>query len=221
MKRKRPPRPETHKKKSDLRETGKKVMKLNSLISQIRMNFKRHRIMEAVTLSEARVYVGTYNKYNSGSLFGKWLDLSDYSDKDEFLEACRELHEDEQDPEFMFQDIEDIPEALISESWLSDKFFELRDAIEKLSETEQEAFFVWCDHHNSDISEEDADDLVSSFEDEYQGEYKDEEDYAYQIVEECYELPEFAKTYFDYSAFARDLFMTDYWMDNGFVFRCA
>ena len=177
--------------------------------------------MEAVTLSEARVYVGTYNKYNNGSLFGKWLDLSDYSDKDEFLEACRELHKDEQNPEFMFQDIEDIPEALISESWLSDKFFELRDAIEKLSETEQEAFFVWCDHHNSDISEADADDLVSSFEDEYQGEYKDEEDYAYEIVEQCYELPEFAKTYFDYSAFARDLFMTDYWMDNGFVFRCA
>ena len=36
--------------------------------------------METVTLSEARVYVGTYNKYNSGALFGKWLDLSDYSD---------------------------------------------------------------------------------------------------------------------------------------------
>ena len=72
--------------------------------------------MEAVTLSEARVYVGTYNKYNSGSLFGKWLDLSDYSDKDEFMEACRELHKDDQDPEFMFQDYENIPEALISES---------------------------------------------------------------------------------------------------------
>lgn len=183
--------------------------------------FKNTEVMEAVTLSEARVYVGTYNKYNNGSLFGKWLDLSDYSDKDEFLEACRELHKDEEDPELMFQDIENIPEALISESWLSEKFFELRDAIEKLSETEQEAFFVWCDHHNSDISEEDADDLVSSFEDEYQGEYKDEEDYAYEIVEECYDLPEFAKTYFDYEKFARDLFMCDYWFDDGFVFRAA
>ena len=91
-------------------------MKLNSLTSQIRINFKRHRIMEAVTLSEARVYVGTYNKYNNGSLFGKWLDLSDYSDKDEFLEVCRELHKDDQDPEFMFQDYENIPEAFISES---------------------------------------------------------------------------------------------------------
>ena len=117
------------------------------------VNNLNSKIMDAVTLSEARVYVGTYNKYNNGSLFGKWLDLSDYSGKDEFLEACRELHEDEQDPELMFQDIENIPEALISESWLSDKFFEFRDAIEKLSETQQEAFFVWCDHHNSDISE--------------------------------------------------------------------
>ena len=75
--------------------------------------------METVTLSEARVYVGTYNKYNSGSLFGKWLDLFDYWDKDEFMEACRELHKDDQDPELMFQDYENIPEALISESWLS------------------------------------------------------------------------------------------------------
>ena len=47
--------------------------------------FKNTEVMEAVTLSEARVYVGTYNKYNNGSLFGKWLDLSDYSDKDEFF----------------------------------------------------------------------------------------------------------------------------------------
>jgi len=62
--------------------------------------------MEAATLSEARVYVGTYGKYNNGSLFGAWLDLSDYSDKEDFYEACRELHKDEEDAEYMFQDWE-------------------------------------------------------------------------------------------------------------------
>ena len=46
--------------------------------------------MEAKVLSEAKVYVGTYVKYNNGSLSGAWLDLSDYSDKEEFYEACRE-----------------------------------------------------------------------------------------------------------------------------------
>ena len=44
--------------------------------------------MDADDLLEAKIYVGTYRKYNEGSLFGKWLTLSDYSDKDEFYEAC-------------------------------------------------------------------------------------------------------------------------------------
>ena len=72
-----------------------------------------------------------------------------------------------------------------------------------------------------DLGEEDADDLVRDFQDEYQGQYNDEEDFAYEIIEECYELPDFAKTYFDYEKFARDLFMCDYWFDDGFVFRAA
>ena len=51
--------------------------------------------------------------------------------------------------------------------------------------------------------------------------FRSEEDFAYEIIEECYNLPEFAKTYFDYEKFARDLFMCDYWFDDGFVFRAA
>ena len=177
--------------------------------------------MGATTLSAARVYVGTYGKYNAGSLFGEWLDLSDYSDKEEFYDACRELHKDEEDAEFMFQDWENVPENLIGESWLSENFFALRDVVEDLDDTEQEAFFVWCNYKSRDFSNEDADDLVRNFQNEFLGEYEDEEDFAYKYVEECYELPEFAKTYFDYEKFARDLFMCDYWMDEGFVFRAA
>ena len=158
--------------------------------------------MEAKVLSEAKIYVGTYVKYNNGSLSGAWLDLSDYSDKEEFYEACRELHKDEEDAEYMFQDWENVPEGLIDESWISENFFALRDAVE-------------------DLSEEDADDLIKAFQDEYIGQYDDEEDFAYEIVDECYDLPEFAKTYFDYEKFARDLFMCEYWFDDGFVFRAA
>lgn len=96
--------------------------------------------MEAATLSEARVYVGTYGKYNNGSLFGAWLDLSDYSDKEDFYEACRELHKDEEDVEYMFQDWENVPENLIGESWISENFFTLRDAVEKLGEPNRKPF---------------------------------------------------------------------------------
>ena len=98
--------------------------------------------MEATTLSAASVYVGTYGKYNNGSLSGAWLDLSDYSDKEEFYEACRELHKDEEDAEYMFQDWENVPESLIGESWISENFFALRDAVEDLSDTEQEAYLT-------------------------------------------------------------------------------
>lgn len=50
------------------------------------------------------IYVGTYHKYNCGSIAGKWLNLTEYSSKEEFYEACKELHSDEEDAEFMFQD---------------------------------------------------------------------------------------------------------------------
>lgn len=65
----------------------------------------------------------------------------------------------------------------------------------------------------------DAKDLVNEFKDSYVGEYEDEEAFAYQIVNEMYDLPEFAKTYFDYKKFAGDLFIDGYCFDNGFVFQ--
>ncbi len=63
-----------------------------------------------------RLYVGTYAKYNSGSIDGAWLDLDDYADREDFLRACAELHKDESDPELMFQDFENFPREWYSES---------------------------------------------------------------------------------------------------------
>ncbi len=88
-----------------------------------------------IITSEARVYVGTYAKYNGGSIFGQWLTLSDYADKEEFYTTCRELHNDEEDPEFMFQDFENIPNGLIGECWISDSIFEVLEALGDMDET--------------------------------------------------------------------------------------
>lgn len=170
-------------------------------------------------LSEARIYVGTYAKYNNGSIYGKWLDLSDYSDKEEFYDACHQLHSDEEDAEYMFQDWENIPSGLIAESWISNNLFEVIEAIWDLNENEQEAFYIWLNDGSHDIDTDDISGLIDSFHNDYIGEYKDEEDYAYEVVEQCYELPEFAKNYFDYEKFAHDLFLGDYWFDSGYVFR--
>ena len=65
---------------------------------------------------ENKIYVGTYYKYNCGSIAGAWIDLENLT-KDEFYQKCKELHKGEQDPEFMFQDFEcdEIFKGMISE----------------------------------------------------------------------------------------------------------
>ena len=72
-----------------------------------------------------KVYVGTYAKYNAGSIAGAWLNLADYEDKAAFFEACRKLHSDEHDPELMFQDWEGLASAAVSECDIEDAAFEL------------------------------------------------------------------------------------------------
>lgn len=54
----------------------------------------------------------------------------------------------------------------------------------------------------------------------YQGKFDSEEEFAEHIFDElyAYEMPDFARRYFDYEAFARDLFMGDYTFVDGYVF---
>jgi antirestriction protein len=67
-------------------------------------------------MDEPALYCGTYAKYNNGSIAGKWLRLRKYKTAEEFLQACKELHKDEDDPEFMFQDYEHMPRQFYGES---------------------------------------------------------------------------------------------------------
>lgn len=169
-------------------------------------------------ISEASVYVGTYAKYNDGSIFGMWLKLSDYSDRGEFYEACAKLHSDEEDPEYMFQDYENIPKGLVGESWLSENTFEVLEAIGNLDTNDQEAFLIWCDNGHVDISQGDIEDQISDFQSAYIAYYGSEEDFARELVQERNDLSDFAKEYFDYEAYAHDLFCGSYWSTDGHVF---
>lgn len=124
-----------------------------------------------------RVYVGTYAKYNSGSIEGAWLDLEDYTDKDGFLEACADLHKDEQDPEFMFQDMQDIPEGLASESSIEEKLW---DWI-ALDEQDRELVMVYVEAGGEfDIEEA---------RDRFQGTANSGADFAENLAEEVGEVP--------------------------------
>lgn len=81
-------------------------------------------------MKSAKVYVGTYKKYNSGSLAGGWLSLADFSDYDAFLAACRKLHSDENDAEFLIEDTEGFPDGLDVTEWLyEDDFNDIKEAM--------------------------------------------------------------------------------------------
>lgn len=82
-------------------------------------------------MSMAKCYVGTYGKYNEGNLAGKWLDLNDYPTYKDFCAACRELHKNECDPEFMIQDWEGLPDGFAATEWISEKDFnDIKEALQ-------------------------------------------------------------------------------------------
>lgn len=163
---------------------------------------------------EPSVYVGTYGKYNEGSLCGLWIDLSSFSDYDDFIDFCKAIHADEDDPELMAQDFEGFPRQWYNEGFMDEEDF---DHIQEYTEL--------CDKYDVDAVDdymEFADEL-DNFEEAYCGEWDSEEDFARHIVEECYDLEKRMgdlSQYFDYEAFGRDLFMWDYNMGaNNHVFR--
>lgn len=144
----------------------------------------------------SQVYVGTYKKYNNGSLGGDWLDLTDYDGIDEFYAACLELHDDEQDPELMFQDWEDIPAAFIGESTIDEKVWDWL----KLSDEERNTVAIYMEEVDGNAPIDEALEC-------YEGEHESEESWAIDFWDQTgmfNEVPEFAQSYIDYEQFARD-----------------
>lgn len=162
--------------------------------------------MEAPSL-----YVGTYAKYNAGSIAGEWVNLTDFSDYEDFISYCRDIHSDEQDAELMFQDYENIPSAMYDECGITED--EFNSIIEMYNHPDREAAFTYYDY----FGEWD----LRKFEDRFCGEWDTELDYAYHIVDECYNLDKELGSlayYFDYDKFSRDLFAYDYLFLEGYVF---
>ena len=167
------------------------------------------------------IYVGTYAKYNNGSLHGAWLELSDYSNYDELLQAMQELHQDEQDPEFMIQDYECseffIKQKLISECHISADIYEIAEQINGSDYDLEviEAYAECMSYYHKDVS-----DLLESLSDSYYGEYSSDEDFAQTTLEQDGSIPENLPSYIyiDWEATARHL-KYDYMSSNGYYFK--
>ena len=167
-------------------------------------------------LGHPSVYVGTYAKYNSDlGIWGMWVDMVACGDYDTFMEVCHKLHADESgQAELMFQDYENFPESWYSESGIDEDTFDKIIEYAKLDEDDQEAYEAFVDSFSEDDMEK--------FKERYMGKWDSEEDFAEHIISECYDLDGMMghlASYFSYSAYARDLYLDDYFFTDGYVFR--
>lgn len=161
------------------------------------------------------LYCGTYGKYNEGNLCGMWVDLSTFDSYEDFVNFCCAIHADEYDPELMYQDYENMPGSLYSESMGEkgfEKIMEYCELCDDYSVSAVDDFLEWS-------SSEDLDRMH----DAYVGVYDSEEDFAEELLSDCYDLDNMMGSlacYFDYEKFARDLFMCDYYFgSHGTVLR--
>lgn len=175
----------------------------------------------AAVAVEPALYCGTYAKYNGGSIAGKWLKLRDYASAEEFLQACRELHRDESDPELMFQDFEGMPRELYGESLsLADMqklydWLHLDDADRELLDEYLEA--TGCHLDAVDI-EAVRDKLYCTLDDPAWGDYNTAMGW-YVLDEGLIEAPEHLRSYIDVEALGRDWLMDLSVSSNGYVFE--
>ncbi|GET47022.1 antirestriction protein ArdA [Capnocytophaga felis] len=157
-------------------------------------------------LNEIRIYVGTYKKYNEGNLFGKWLTLSNYDDIEAFYADCKLLHQDEKDPELMFQDWEcpEIFDGFIGECHLEESIFEIASLLEEMSDDDMEIIENYMYLTGMPLNEQ----TIEKAQEQYIGYFSTETDFAEYYVEQTgllQNIPDEVATYFDYEAYARDL----------------
>lgn len=172
-------------------------------------------------LEQISIYVGTYQKYNEANLFGEWLTLSDYEDLEAFYTACKELHEDETDPELMFQDWEcpDLFKGCISESHLQKDIFEIATLLEDKSEEDLEIIQNYLEMNGLSLNEN----TIEQAQERYMGYFSNEEAFAEYYAQEIgllTDIPHRVAMYFDYQSFGRDLVLNgDFSECNGHYFR--
>lgn len=115
-------------------------------------------------LTEAKIAVTTQKEMDNQTYKGDWFWLSDYGDMQEFQNACYSYFSPiEKEPVFRYEAWEHIPDILINREWICPNIFEIRDALERLEESETDYFVKWCTSHGHNIAVDDPYILVVRF----------------------------------------------------------
>lgn len=93
---------------------------------------------------KAAVYVSTYQKYNEGSRYSDCVKLAYFDTMDDFLHYCKQLNNDEDDPELMFLDYENIPESMIGEAYICGEVWDVLQVIKGYDEAKLNRYYDFC-----------------------------------------------------------------------------
>ena len=159
------------------------------------------------------VYVGTYAKYNQGSIKGAWIKLEGH-DAESFRDACLELHSDESDPELMFQDFEGFPRAFYGESYLSPSLW---DWI-RCTEEEKELWTAYVEAFGYSFNES----SLSHAQDAFAGKFESEAEFAKEVSSEQFDLnaiPSELLACIDWEHVWHSYYSFDFVEENGFFFH--
>lgn len=166
-----------------------------------------------------RIYVACLAAYNNGILHGRWIDAtSNVHDLQDQVNAMLASSPEPNAEEYAIHDTEylDIGEyaGLQTVADLMALYETFESEFGPDGEEILEAF-IHCFGEGDHVTIEHARDA-------YCGHYDSKREYAEQLVDDCGYLqgvPDTVATYFDYEAFARDLFITDMVMHDGHVFN--
>ncbi len=146
-------------------------------------------------------FITNLGKYNEGHLVGQWIEFP--ISEEDLKKVLKEIGIGPRYEEFFFTDWEDdeLDIDFLGEFESIDTLNEIGEALANLEASgEIDKLTAYMEAYGGDVLDalENLDNCTF-----YPG--YSMEDVAEEIVSECYDLPEFALRYFDYSAFARDL----------------
>lgn len=166
-------------------------------------------------MCEMKGFITNLGKYNEGYLVGKWIDFPIDDDDFEKELASIGVVSGSMYEEWFITDYDCALFDMYGAFGEYPNIDDINEVAEALDYREDEfvALLEVCSYE----------DALDHLKDEDFTFYYDMtlEDVAYELVDECYNLPEIAQRYFDYKAFARDLSFDGYTeTSNGVICLC-
>lgn len=153
---------------------------------------------------------GSYNECNERSLGSKWLRLSEYSDWEEIETELKNqgFILDGIDEELFIQDVSGFPDTNVNwDNIYPKRFFEILKESEVLDNSYKwETFEAFLEVESFDEFERRVEDKGSDWdEDIYLYRNQDWYDLGYNLLHDCYKIPDFIDSYVDYQRFGEEL----------------